>query len=150
MRGKQGADKIYLFPLRNIPAYAGKTTKIGGLTTGITEHPRVCGENRWHFGIRHTEVGTSPRMRGKPAFRSGSAAALGNIPAYAGKTSTWLPPTLAPPEHPRVCGENRVRTFDIGKGCGTSPRMRGKPPPFGKRPGRSRNIPAYAGKTSGC
>ena len=72
--------------LRNIPAYAGKTT--GNIRNAYLggEHPRVCGEN--NAGLRMAELlaGTSPRMRGKLAFGVFGASEWRNIPAYAGKT----------------------------------------------------------------
>ena len=59
------------FYLRNIPAYAGKTTAADIDAPPTPEHPRVCGENTvWHM-IEDVEQGTSPRMRGKPQLNTG-------------------------------------------------------------------------------
>ena len=51
--------------LRNIPAYAGKTSEKRIILTGCWEHPRVCGENLPFATGAKPFPGTSPRMRGK-------------------------------------------------------------------------------------
>ena len=70
-----------------------------------------------------------------------------NIPAYAGKTSTWAfrPPSSS--EHPRIRGENFDDDFGDFPGVGTSPHTRGKREPIEIDARNIRNIPAYAGKT---
>ena len=86
-------------------------------------------------------------MRGKLGLLPLSCAAHRNIPAYAGKTFPTPNAGPAPPEHPRVCGENLLIGHARTLGIGTSPRMRGK---LSNRRGALlllRNIPAYAGKT---
>ena len=87
-------------------------------------------------------------MRGKPCHPAGRPDETRNIPAYAGKTSCCFGLVLKPTEHPRVCGENVPRKSFFAFDTGTSPRMRGKPPAEVAADPRSRNIPAYAGKTS--
>ena len=129
MRGKhkiRGADSNQV---RNIPAYAGKT--IIDLDSGMawTEHPRVCGENGVRNGARRLIAGTSPRMRGKRRLGRLGPLLWRNIPAYAGKTSITEDHGGPHQEHPRVCGENYVARYDPDIAQGTSPRMRGKPPP---------------------
>ena len=147
MRGKPRKGRYRYQMRRNIPAYAGKT-----LTTGLTqrldaEHPRVCGENRRPRQRVLAASGTSPRMRGKPATIADPQRLSRNIPAYAGKTRRAVCPLAPPPEHPRVCGENRQIASEIGVRDGTSPRMRGKHLEPLKIVDTKRNIPAYAGKT---
>ena len=86
-------------------------------------------------------------MRGKLTLPKKTTADSRNIPAYAGKTCGGGHWRFDRQEHPRVCGENSV---DLGAALGksgTSPRMRGKQEETGRPPRRSRNIPAYAGKT---
>ena len=72
----------------NIPAYAGKT-----FSSRVQQN---------HY------QGTSPRMRGKLALFQKLVKRVRNIPAYAGKTCLTYRKTQLPPEHPRVCGENRA------------------------------------------
>ena len=45
MRGKLYGDLRVESHTRNIPAYAGKTSKRKANTVTAAEHPRVCGEN---------------------------------------------------------------------------------------------------------
>ena len=92
-------------------------------------------------------TGTSPRMRGKPATKQHQRLNHRNIPAYAGKTLVVLNPASNRSEHPRVCGENSNSNRPPPACAGTSPRMRGKPTAICSPGLRSRNIPAYAGKT---
>ena len=169
MRGKRPGTPGKRRHGRNIPAYAGKTPRpFTGVCT-VSEHPRVCGENKTRLLPPRLVGGTSPRMRGKLLIGTLRRVLGRNIPAYAGKTGPEVQgghhvsgtsprmrgkriavPAMVPltPEHPRVCGENLqsrpTRTHQIG----TSPRMRGKLPRHRRRRQPLRNIPAYAGKTS--
>ena len=106
MRGKRGYLHQGHSVLRNIPAYAGKTALMPILSTALTEHPRVCGENIRKCAVNLIAGGTSPRMRGKHLFCYLNFDESRNIPAYAGKTSYHLCREPAGGEHPRVCGEN--------------------------------------------
>ena len=126
MRGKPAEGWPISQETRNIPAYAGKTPKPGGLLLTTSEHPRVCGENGHPGFPPANQVGTSPRMRGKQMATKYHGELLRNIPAYAGKTA--MPPRvlLKVAEHPRVCGENGCLLWRQRWGRGTSPRMRGK------------------------
>ena len=49
MRGKRGGAISRILLERNIPAYAGKTSRVVGFGRRAPEHPRVCGEN-WSAG----------------------------------------------------------------------------------------------------
>ena len=126
MRGKRRPASAHPRPNRNIPAYAGKTLSTIFSTFSITEHPRVCGENKSQVVRRHALRGTSPRMRGKPMIEHGRRAGARNIPAYAGKTGHGTSAEPRSEEHPRVCGENCQGRPLLKQRVGTSPRMRGK------------------------
>ena len=76
------------------------------------------------------------------------SAAVGLIPAYAGKTASPAISFAVAGAHPRVCGENRILFPAQCQARGSSPRMRGKPSLSGPVITRRRLIPAYAGKTS--
>ena len=168
MRGKPSVCRTFGVCLRNIPAYAGKTGYDGSIIHSPMEHPRVCGENQIMRLVAFGKLGTSPRMRGKqhrkiqpqlqrrniPAYAGKQTLRItepglpGNIPAYAGKTSCHPSQGSQQPEHPRVCGENPGEALPPVPSVGTSPRMRGKPGGSPRPPIRTRNIPAYAGKTA--
>ena len=91
MRGKLSAAVWGVSRTRNIPAYAGKTIIAWVRAVLAAEHPRVCGENPILAGNLCPFLGTSPRMRGKPAHMVGLEKPLGNIPAYAGKRRSIVP-----------------------------------------------------------
>ena len=86
MRGKRTLVRGQVGPLRNIPAYAGKTTLPVSSTDPGAEHPRVCGENVLVVMPPPPRGGTSPRMRGKRRGNPEVPRRPRNIPAYAGKT----------------------------------------------------------------
>ena len=127
MRGKPRPCRGYRSRLRNIPAYAGKTSQQASATSPASEHPRVCGENVKMPASAPSAPGTSPRMRGKRSKIALRCSVTRNIPAYAGKTSG-----------------NLLRASEL---AGTSPRMRGKREELHATGLPRRNIPAYAGKT---
>ena len=129
MRGKLFLGGFDRFGVRNIPAYAGKTSEGCFNPCSTQEHPRVCGENRMTPLRRSMELGTSPRMRGKRRQARNARIDYRNIPAYAGKTSKRKANTVTAAEHPRVCGENHIAHGGRDVGLGTSPRMRGKRQP---------------------
>ena len=65
-RGKPDEQEDIIQAIRNIPAYAGKTTVL------------------WH--ISKAPPGTSPHTRGKLVVLTFASNDYRNIPAYAGKT----------------------------------------------------------------
>ena len=106
MRGKLALLQKPVKHVRNIPAYAGKTSFTTWVTSYQEEHPRVCGENHIDTRLSTDRIGTSPRMRGKPTGGAKVGSEIRNIPAYAGKTCAWHTSRIVNKEHPRVCGEN--------------------------------------------
>ena len=150
MRGKRRRGRHSSASTRNIPAYAGKTCCPAGWGYCRPEHPRVCGENALQTHTPRWGKGTSPRMRGKLRRRYPSRAGRRNIPAYAGKTVGVATNSNPDTEHPRVCGENIMKMPTDENIGGTSPRMRGKLSQYTDAMFIRRNIPAYAGKTTGC
>ena len=87
-------------------------------------------------------------MRGKLLLGAVSLAESGITPADAGKTN---PPCIVcgnSEDHPRGCGENRVRFWMISIIAGSPPRMRGKPPEKLPESLIKRITPADAGKTA--
>ena len=92
-------------------------------------------------------VGSSPRVRGKPAVRAEKAFHGGLIPACAGKTSPSLHWRTACSAHPRVCGENIMALLKAVGIIGSSPRVRGKLIDEVSSQIEAGLIPACAGKT---
>ena len=73
---------------RIIPAYAGNTRPAVRSRLQSEDHPRVCGEHETPGCFEGREPGSSPRMRGTPAFMLDADGGVGIIPAYAGNTSS--------------------------------------------------------------
>ena len=133
---------------RLIPAWAGKTDGVGLGWPGLAAHPRVGGENRARLIPSTTTWGSSPRGRGKPRVELYLGGNNRLIPAWAGKTPPRRPPLTSTWAHPRVGGENAVRTSVIIVNTGSSPRGRGKRSCRSVARRRDRLIPAWAGKTN--
>ena len=72
---------------RLIPARAGKTTSPRRSRGHSTAHPRACGENFVRRLVGAWPTGSSPRVRGKRVCVGDAGAAVGLIPARAGKTA---------------------------------------------------------------
>ena len=91
--------------------------------------------------------GSSPRVRGKPAWATRAGVHSGLIPARAGKTIKTPTVTKLCRAHPRVCGENYDKVKAEFFAEGSSPRVRGKQPAGRQPPPGLGLIPACAGKT---
>ena len=148
VRGKPGGSSRRACSPRLIPACAGKTRPCARLSSIVTAHPRVCGENFHVQRLRRRAAGSSPRVRGKPPPAQRPAREGGLIPACAGKTAHSGAAPLGAWAHPRVCGENFHIDVATGGERGSSPRVRGKLAGRGSGLRLGRLIPACAGKTA--
>ena len=72
------------------------------------------------------DAGSSPRGRGKPAFKIAGGDLSGLIPAWAGKTWSCGQTASHAAAHPRVGGENEDAGPVGARVSGSSPRGRGK------------------------
>ena len=86
-RGKLGRQLTEPAATGLIPAGAGKTQRPEQRTGGHPAHPRGGGENVRKAISRASEVGSSPRGRGKHVRAFCAATPWGLIPAGAGKTT---------------------------------------------------------------
>ena len=147
VRGKPARTRRSNLSHRYIPACAGETIPNIAQVILTRVHPRVCGGNAPAMISFILATGTSPRVRGKPNSIKAHAKRQGYIPACAGETARlkFQPPVMW--VHPRVCGGNSSAAADLGPIPGTSPRVRGKPPPPLTDPPLKRYIPACAGET---
>ena len=147
VRGKLFCELALDARSRLIPACAGKTASIIGAPRPCRAHPRVCGENAVRRAKRPGVKGSSPRVRGKRRKPLRRRVHHRLIPACAGKTRA-LPVVQGQGEaHPRVCGENTIRSLGASGVCGSSPRVRGKLSALPAKPSQRGLIPACAGKT---
>ena len=126
VRGKLWAQARGAFPVRLIPACAGKTCTLCQVGARGWAHPRVCGENSCQKCVTIAANGSSPRVRGKRALVAAGTFVSGLIPACAGKTDGTSFQTFTVTAHPRVCGENLVEVCSNTVPLGSSPRVRGK------------------------
>ena len=119
---------------------------------------------------RKVSVGSPPRMRGKGVSFGSSRGGFGITPAYAGKSGRLLLRKEHFQDHPRVCGEKKVKKMGCSRPLRITPAYAGKStksvsfparisgsPPRMRGKGNGTSIPrqcvgitpAYAGK-SGC
>ncbi len=89
--------------------------------------------------------GSSPRVRGTLLPRHAVLAALRFIPAGAGNARRTPARVAAAPVHPRGCGERTPADHLRAIEHGSSPRVRGTPPPAARADAHHRFIPAGAG-----
>ena len=148
MRGKPANFCVKLYFTRITPADAGKTLKFGATKIHIWDHPRGCGENAFFTIATGTNLGSPPRMRGKPKYDNHADKVNGITPADAGKTQRKSTFVCASKDHPRGCGENISRAVGFGGERGSPPRMRGKPNNMIYIFISIRITPADAGKTT--
>ena len=97
-----------------------------------------------------SDLGSSPRVRGKQRHGRGGRRLLRLIPARAGKTRHQPRTPRGRRAHPRACGENTLWVMVSRFAFGSSPRVRGKHVVGDGVPLRVRLIPARAGKTFPC
>ena len=65
MRGKRSFLCILTAGIRIIPAHAGQTSAASPAAMPTPDHPRACGANSDCRSCSFSQVGSSPRMRGK-------------------------------------------------------------------------------------
>ncbi len=106
MRGKPRPARRSHRWRRIIPAHAGQTVSSGTASSGNTDHPRACGANDLEAKATEDQVGSSPRMRGKPRSIPPPRRRRRIIPAHAGQTIWRQELKVNPPDHPRACGAN--------------------------------------------
>ena len=148
MRGARGADAA-LAPVGGIiPADVGSTPFLAVMACAFWDHPRGCGEHMALNCAFFSRWGSSPRMRGAPAFLAWSRCHRRIIPADAGSTPAGRWCVSASRDHPRGCGEHTVPVVMTARACGSSPRMRGAQALRYAAAYRSGIIPADAGSTT--
>ena len=111
---------------RITPACAGKTLTASSNVIFIEDHPRVCGENCFDNANGDENLGSPPRVRGKPVSSPAPMRDGGITPACAGKTPQALRFCHTCQDHPRVCGENGDSHRVLRDSMGSPPRVRGK------------------------
>ena len=126
MRGKGGFASGQASNLGITPAYAGKRNENEKLQSVSKDHPRLCGEKHLLTIISLYHTGSPPPMRGKVKKCDDLSDVRGITPAYAGKSHPCKFGIRKQEDHPRLCGEKRVRSVHTFTALGSPPPMRGK------------------------
>ena len=126
MRGKAEVMQIMTDLNRITPAYAGKSFKSRLAFSGISDHPRLCGEKPERITGNLCGLGSPPPMRGKAKPANTAQSWEGITPAYAGKRLETASLIVRNQDHPRLCGEKFVQNRTINTEQGSPPPMRGK------------------------
>ena len=126
MRGKDVVCDCAHVPAGITPACAGKSCGIIVYDNWVQDHPRMCGEKKSFANSIEMELGSPPHVRGKDAVKRHRSGCIGITPACAGKRLSFLFNPARYRDHPRMCGEKRIR-LHIGKFLvGSPPHVRGK------------------------
>ena len=130
----------------SIPAGAGKPRSRCSSGLPARADPRGRGETRRVLRHRHHHQGRSPRARGNRSWPPARCSIPGSIPAGAGKPQ-WSPSwPISSQVDPRGRGETAVLEIQTPCAYGRSPRARGNPERRAGSAGKTRSIPAGAGK----
>ena len=134
---------------RITPAGAGKTRRRNARNNKIQDHPRRCGENQQQEPAPEWGGGSPPQVRGKLFCHSLISSAYRITPAGAGKTLQPFRTSNLFWDHPRRCGENRLRGAAAAAASGSPPQVRGKLVATAQFHRQFGITPAGAGKTIG-
>ena len=147
-RGLPGTYHAYGEVDRIIPARAGFTCLVVGVTHGTADHPRSRGVYAAGGLVRVDIGGSSPLARGLLRSFGGLPGAVGIIPARAGFTEVVGGHGLPFWDHPRSRGVYRTATHAVASSDGSSPLARGLPGASSRTFLPPRIIPARAGFTA--
>ena len=132
---------------RIIPARAGPTCIIYGVSHDTPDHPRSCGANIAFPHSKPGVFGSSPLVRGQLSVEFSTQGRLRIIPARAGPTCSSILYAVTTSDHPRSCGANCPTGRHTLPAAGSSPLVRGQREVNGALPANFRIIPARAGPT---
>ena len=132
---------------RIIPARAGPTCIIYGVSHDTPDHPRSCGANIAFPHSKPGVFGSSPLVRGQLSVEFSTQGRLRIIPARAGPTCSSILYAVTTSDHPRSCGANLLMCSVRLEYSGSSPLVRGQLTFLLPMYERRRIIPARAGPT---
>ena len=128
------------------PACAGKRMCEQDAANEKRDHPRVCGEKLRLIRSAAWLPGSPPRVRGKASSHPSFFVEIGITPACAGKRRSQSCQCWCRRDHPRVCGEKRLRAALSVPHTGSPPRVRGKAGSISTAVPSKGITPACAGK----
>ena len=147
VRGQRCSVGPLLRLARIIPARAGPTCIIYGVSHDTPDHPRSCGANIAFPHSKPGVFGSSPLVRGQLSVEFSTQGRLRIIPARAGPTCSSILYAVTTSDHPRSCGANCPTGRHTLPAAGSSPLVRGQREVNGALPANFRIIPARAGPT---
>ena len=147
VRGQRCSVGPLLRLARIIPARAGPTCIIYGVSHDTPDHPRSCGANIAFPHSKPGVFGSSPLVRGQLSVEFSTQGRLRIIPARAGPTCSSILYAVTTSDHPRSCGANCPTGRHTLPAAGSSPLVRGQRAVNGALPANFRIIPARAGPT---
>ena len=107
----------------------------------------MCGEQLKKSMALHLKWGSSPRVRGTASLSNKIDNIEGIIPACAGNSPALALRLTQERDHPRVCGEQRLKYISLRLNKGSSPRVRGTVFLNQRIQIQARIIPACAGNS---
>ena len=125
VRGSQGCVDVMEGFTGIIPAGAGLTSVRSNFQKSPWDHPRGCGAHPPSGCTIRAILGSSPRVRGSPAFLVVNRRLQGIIPAGAGLTCRCKRNRHVGRDHPRGCGAHLPPLWSLATAEGSSPRVRG-------------------------
>ncbi len=127
------------------PACAGSSPPTRNSPPPGRDHPRVRGEQPVFRSKTTGCPGSPPRARGADRPAGCGRRLPGITPACAGSSAGSGRTSCAPPDHPRVRGEQELGDGVLVVGVGSPPRARGAAAEAGRGTARLRITPACAG-----
>ena len=107
----------------------------------------MCGDHGREHNSRDWQRGSPPHVRGPLNTYEGLYALRGITPACAGTTKTTIIEYRFVGDHPRMCGDHRVKPSSMLHSLGSPPHVRG---PLGSNRNNQKSFgitPACAGTT---
>ena len=126
MRGKEPEHRRGCADCGITPAHAGKRRMCMWRWLRNEDHPRTCGEKSCVLGVRESNAGSPPHMRGKASSLPRIPISPRITPAHAGKRRPRSRPKTPIWDHPRTCGEKQTTSSCPRPRSGSPPHMRGK------------------------
>ncbi len=130
------------------PACAGTTPAILFITTSRKDHPRLCGNDVSNIDRFFQNGGSPPLVRERPVVYDTAVCCLGITPACAGTTPIFSEGLPCVEDHPRLCGNDSLLSWQSFFIEGSPPLVRERLNSGLPVPSIGRITPACAGTTS--
>ena len=148
-RGRHGLLELMSDPVRNTPAYAGKTPLKALSALFGQKHPRLRGEDRGLVVEAEPRIGNTPAYAGKTLKAAKAFEKLSETPPLTqGRRVTLYSEEARTRKHPRLRGEDFYSGSSSACRAETPPLTRGRQKYLKKGRQVYGNTPAYAGKTT--